>query len=55
MKQFVKFDCNTVISVDHAFKGKELTGGRIGAFAYPTGYMKGLLYVTELELGKRNN
>jgi hypothetical protein len=28
-------------------------GGMIGAFAYPTGHMKGLMHAAEIELGKR--
>lgn len=50
MKQLVKHHCRGVISIDHAFKGREMTGGRIASFAYPTGYMKGLMNAAENEL-----
>ncbi len=53
MKRLVSCDSNAVISVDHAFKGYESLGGQLGSFAYPTGYMKGLLHSAEIELGKR--
>lgn len=50
MKQLAACGCNAVISIDHAFKGNDKTGGRIGAHAYPTGYLKGLLHAAEEEL-----
>ena len=53
MKQFVACDCNAVISIDHAFRPMEGFGGMPGSFAYSTGYMKGLMYAAEKELGKR--
>lgn len=53
MKQLVACDCNAVISIDHAFKGSDSTGGELGASAYPTGYLKGLMHAAEIELGKR--
>ena len=52
MKQFVACDCNAVISIDHAFKPLEGFGGVLGAFAYSTGYMKGLMEAAERELGR---
>ena len=53
MKQFVACDCTAVISIDHAFRPMEGFGGMPGSFAYSTGYMKGLMYAAEKELGKR--
>lgn len=53
MKTLVASDCNATISIDHAFKAKDGMGGMHGAFAYPTGYMKGLMHAAEIELGKR--
>ncbi len=53
MKQLVASDCNATISIDHAFKGRESMGGMLGSFAYPTGYLKGLMHAAEIELGKR--
>ncbi len=53
MKRLICCGSNAVISIDHAFKGYESLGGRLGAFAYPTGYLKGLLHSAEIELGKR--
>ncbi len=53
MKQLVACDCNAVISIDHAFRGYESVGGQLGAFAYPTGYLKGLMHSAEIELKKR--
>ena len=53
MKQLVACNCKAVISIDHAFKGYESLGGMLGAFAYPTGYLKGLMHSAEIELGKR--
>ncbi len=41
------------ISVDHAYEGYPSMGGRLGAYAYPTGYMKGLLHMAERECGQR--
>ena len=53
MKQLVACDCNAVISIDHGFKPIEGFGGMPGSFCYPTGFMKGLIYAAEKELGKR--
>lgn len=53
MKQLVACDCNAVISIDHGFRPMEGFGGMPGAFAYPTGFMKGLMWAAEKELGKR--
>jgi len=53
MKQLVACNSNAVISIDHAFKGRDNTGGLIGSFAYPTGYLKGLMHSAEIELGQR--
>ena len=41
------------ISIDHAFAGYPELGGMLGSFAYPTGYMKGMIHTIERELGKR--
>ena len=38
------------ISVDHASRGYPSMGGMLGAFAYPTGHMKGLMHAAEYEL-----
>ena len=53
MKQLVACDCNAVISIDHGFKPIEGFGRIPGSFCYPTGFMKGLIYAAEKELGKR--
>lgn len=53
MKQLVACDCNAVISIDHGFKPIEGFGGMPGSFCYPTGFMKGLMWAAEKELGKR--
>lgn len=53
MKQLVACDCNAVISIDHGFKPMEGFGGMPGSFCYPTGFMKGLMWAAEKELGKR--
>lgn len=53
MKQFVACDCNAVISIDHGFKPMDGFGGMAGSFCYPTGFMKGLMWAAEKELGKR--
>ncbi len=53
MKQLVRNGYDGPISVDHAFKGYPEMGGMVGAFAYPTGHMKGLMRAAEIELGKR--
>lgn len=52
MKQLVRFDCNAVISIDHGFKPMDGFGGVAGSFCYPTGFMKGLMWAAEKELGK---
>lgn len=52
MKQLVRFDCNAVISIDHGFKPMDGFGGMAGSFCYPTGFMKGLMWAAEKELGK---
>lgn len=51
MKQLIVCGYDGPISVDHAFKGYDSMGGMIGSFAYPTGYMKGLMHAIEYELG----
>lgn len=53
MKELVANDCAAVISIDHPFRGNEELGGRTVNFAYPTGFMKGLMWAAEKELGKR--
>ena len=53
MKKLVECSCNGVISIDHGFRPTEGFGGMTGTFLYPTGYMKGLLWAAEKELGKR--
>lgn len=53
MKQFVASGYDGPISIDHAFKGYETTGGMFGAMAYPTGHMKGMMQAIEYELGQR--
>ena len=53
MKKLVACDCSAVISIDHGFRPMEGFGGMPGAFSYPTGFMKGLLWAAEKELGKR--
>ena len=55
MKQLAACGYEGPISIDHAFKGSPAMGGMLGAFAYPTGHMKGLLHAAEAELGKREN
>lgn len=53
MKQLVACDCQAVISIDHGFRPIEGFGGMPGSFSYPTGFMKGLMWAAEKELGKR--
>ncbi len=53
MKQLVACGCDAVISIDHGFRPMEGFGGMAGSFAYPTGFMKGLMWAAERELGKR--
>jgi len=53
MKELVTAGYEGPISIDHAFAGYPEMGGMIGSFAYPTGYMKGLLHAVEAELGRR--
>lgn len=53
IKRLVACDCEAVISVDHGFAPMEGFGGMTGSFCYPTGFMKGLLWAAEKELGKR--
>lgn len=50
MKQFVRCGFDGYMSADHAFAGHPSMGGTLGAFAYPTGYMKGLLHAAEQEV-----
>lgn len=52
MKQFVRCGFDGYMSIDHAFDGSPAMGGMLGAFAYPTGYLKGLLRAAEQELQK---
>ena len=40
------------MSVDHAFAGYPSMGGTLGAFAYPTGHMKGLWEAAMRECGQ---
>lgn len=49
LKQLVACGCSGVISVDHAFRPLDGFGGMAGSFAYPTGYLKGLLDAAERE------
>jgi mannonate dehydratase len=53
MKQLIECDCNAVISIDHAFRPMDGFGGMMGSFAYPTGFMKGLIWAIEKETGRR--
>lgn len=53
MKQLVACDCDAVISIDHGFRPEAGFGGMTGSYLYPTGFMKGLLWAAEKELGKR--
>ena len=53
MKQLVACGCDAVISVDHGFRPTEGFGGMTGTFIYPTGFMKGLMWAAEKELGRR--
>lgn len=53
MKQLVRCDCKAVIQIDHGFRPTEGFGGMTGTYIYPTGFMKGLLWAAEKELGKR--
>lgn len=53
MKQLVACNCNAVISIDHGFRPMDNFGGMPGSFCYPTGFMKGLMWAAEKELGKR--
>lgn len=50
MKQFVACGYDGYMSIDHAFNGYPSMGGMLGACAYPTGHMKGLLHAAEIEL-----
>lgn len=50
MKHLVRCGYDGIISVDHVFGGIDTMGGRTGAFAYPTGYMKGLMKAAETEV-----
>lgn len=50
MKQFVRCGFDGYLSIDHAFAGYPSMGGALGAFAYPTGYLKGLLHAAEQEV-----
>ncbi|WP_294496552.1 mannonate dehydratase [uncultured Gemmiger sp.] len=50
MKQFVRCGFQGYFSIDHAFAGHPSMGGMLGAFAYPTGFLKGLLWSAEEEL-----
>ena len=50
MKALVASETDAVISIDHAADAIEGYGGLIGSFAYPTGYMKGLLSAAENEV-----
>lgn len=50
MKQFVACGYGGFMSVDHAFRGHPSVGGGTAAFAYPTGYLKGLLHAAQREL-----
>ena len=50
MKALVLSGTDAVISIDHAADAVEGYGGLIGSFAYPTGYMKGLIAAAENEV-----
>ena len=52
MKQFVRCGYEGYMSVDHAFAGHPSMGGTLGAFAYPTGHMKGLWEAAMRECGQ---
>lgn len=53
MKQLVACGCQAVISIDHGFQPTEGFGGRTGTHLYPTGFMKGLLWAAEQEIGRQ--
>lgn len=53
MKRLVECGCDAVISIDHGFRPTDGFGGMTGTFVYPTGFMKGLMWAAEKELGKR--
>ncbi len=53
MKQFVRCGFDGYMSVDHGFNGYPELGGQLGALAYPTGHLKGMLHAVEYELGLR--
>ena len=55
MKALVESGCDAPISIDHAFQGSPETGGMMGAMAYPTGHMKGMMHAIEIQLGKRDH
>lgn len=50
LKQLLQCGYDGVISVDHAFQAASEMGGRLGGMAYPTGYLKGMLYAAEKEI-----
>lgn len=51
MQQLVRCGYKGLINADHTFAGYPSMGGSIGAFAYPTGYLKGLLHAAERTCG----
>lgn len=53
LKQFVACGYDGLMSVDHAYQGYPSTGGGLGSFAYPTGYLKGLLCAAQKESENR--
>ena len=53
MKRLVACGYEGPISIDHAFRGYPALGGQLGAYAYPTGYMKGLMRAAERELAEK--
>ena len=52
MKELVACGYEGPISVDHVFAGQPSVGGGLAAFAYPTGYMKGLMHAAEREIAR---
>lgn len=53
MRVLVEEKYDQAIYVDHIFRTKEETGGDLAAFAYATGYLKGLLHMACSDLEAR--
>ena len=52
MKQFVRYDYDGAIHVDHVPVWGESVGGENPSWAYCTGYMKALLNCAKAELNR---